>query len=98
METNSHAFLDEYVCYSIKMNIENQIKFMNTRDILIVHICFRFLIIFFFQIEDKCRKSIYKKYMIFWHFLSHDTSLLNILLNKQNKDCSILDTFSFIIK
>ena len=24
METNSHAYLDEYICYSIKMNIKDR--------------------------------------------------------------------------
>ena len=58
---------------------------LNSRDIVVVHIGFRFLIMSFFTSEDRGSKIEYKNCSNFGLFFSHDNSLVNILLNKMEQ-------------
>ena len=54
---------------------------LNTNDIVVVYIGFRFLIIFYFKSEGRGRKSTFEKCSFWGLIFRHNTTLVNILLN-----------------
>ena len=54
---------------------------LNARDIVVVHIGFRFWIMSLLTSEDNGSKIEHKNCSIFLHFFGHDNSLVNILFN-----------------
>ena len=71
---------------------------LNARDIVVVQVGFRFLIISLFTNEDSGSKIEIKNCSIFKNFFSHGNSLVNNLLHNVGQSRSVLGNFASDIK